>query len=79
MACCRPIICSNHAIEGINIENNKHVIVANTHDDYANKVVELLRDKHKMNSLIKFSRVFVEENFAVEVINEKYKAILNSI
>jgi glycosyltransferase involved in cell wall biosynthesis len=79
MAACRPVICSSHAIEGTLIEHDKHVMVADTNDDYVNYIVDLLKDDIKVKELVKNSKLFITNNFSNAILRKKYLAILNSI
>ena len=78
MASGRPVICSSHAIEGTLIEHDKHVMVADKKDDYANFIIDLLKDDVKAKELVKNSRLFIANNFSNTMLREKYLEILNS-
>jgi glycosyltransferase involved in cell wall biosynthesis len=79
MASYRPIVCSEHAIEGTSIENKKHVMIANNEEEYVNLILQLLNDKALANHIVEESISFINKYFSKDVLKVKYLKLLNSI
>ncbi len=63
MAYAKPIISTGIGAEGIAVTQGKDCLLADTPDDFASAVIEILLDTEKRNSLQKEARNFIENNF----------------
>ncbi len=62
MAMARPVVVSPKGLEGIDAEDNNHVLVAESEDEFADRVVELLSGRH--GHLGASARQFVVSRFS---------------
>jgi len=79
MAYAKPIVSTSIGAEGISITPAKNCLIANTPEDFANAIIEILSDKEKRNSLQQEARNFIEQNFENNTLVKKlvdfYKAL----
>ncbi len=78
MACGTPVIATSLAIQGIEAEANKHLLVADTVQDFANQVVRLLSDSALRAHLSECARDLIKTHYtwaqsisALEAVYEK--------
>ena len=58
-----PIVTTQTGIEGLDISNNKHVLIANTPHEFVSQINKILKNKDLYN--------LIREN-AYELVKEKY-------
>ncbi|MDR3199690.1 MAG: glycosyltransferase family 4 protein [Planctomycetaceae bacterium] len=58
-----PVLSTTIGAEGLNIENNKNIVLADTPALFADNCIELLRDSQKRTQLIQSGRKLVEEQY----------------
>lgn len=58
-----PVIGTKKAFEGINITNNKEVIIAETDEEFAEEVILLINDANKRNEIGKNGKHFIQKNY----------------
>lgn len=63
MACEVPVVATSCAVQGIDCEKDKHVLVADDPEEFAERVVELMNDPEKRNKITAA---------ALELIKDKY-------
>ena len=78
MAAGRPVVSTTLGAEGIGAVHGEQLILADTPNDFAREVVDLLRDPARADELARAGRRFVEEHFAWEVIGEHMEAALDA-
>ncbi len=66
-----PAVATSIAVEGLGITPGKHAIVANTAEEMARAVVDLLSDKKKQALLAKNGKEFVAKQYDWKSISEK--------
>lgn len=67
-----PIVATSISIDGLMLEDNKHILIADNSESFANSVVLLLEDKRKRNLLIDKSYDLIKKNYTWVKILEKY-------
>lgn len=72
------IVTTNLGIEGLNAQNDVHVLAAETAQEIANCVVDLATDGSLYRKLTHNSRKFVEENFDWSKISDKLNKVYMS-
>ncbi|GAB6676606.1 glycosyltransferase [Bacillus cereus] len=60
------IVSTSTGIEGTGLVNGRHVLVANTTNDFSNSLIQLLEDEELTEKLICDSQKYVSENFNFE-------------
>ncbi|MDR2116089.1 MAG: glycosyltransferase family 4 protein [Planctomycetaceae bacterium] len=58
-----PVLATTIGAEGLNVENNKNIVLADTPADFANNCIELLNNPEKCTQLIRSGRQLVEEQY----------------
>lgn len=79
MAAGKAIVATKEAVEGIKAENKKHLIIASSAEEFAGWVVKLLDDKNLRDKLGVSARKFVEENFAEEIVKNKWQKLYEEV
>lgn len=64
MAMGKPVVCTSHALEGICAEPGKDIVRADAPEEFAEAVIQLLKDKARRTEIGKRARSFVENNFS---------------
>jgi sugar transferase (PEP-CTERM/EpsH1 system associated) len=62
MACATPVIASPLATSALNVKDGREALIANSPDDWATKVLELINSPEKQVQIGKNGRSYVEEN-----------------
>jgi len=62
MACATPVIASQQAVSALGVEAGKDIVVADDSLDFANKVISLLDERERRESVGRAGRQFVERN-----------------
>ncbi len=73
MAMGMALVATTMACEGINLKDNESVLLAETADEFAEKIMRLFSDIELCNNLGKNARRIVEEQYAYEKIGLKLK------
>lgn len=79
MASGTPVVASKIAVEGLDIEHGKHVLVSNSAEDLAKFTIQLTDDKKLWNKLSINGKKFVTENFDWKEISKKLDMIYKEI
>lgn len=78
MAAGVPIVSTSKGCEGIAVENGRHVLVADSPDEFSNAVIRVLNDKGLAKKLATTARLLVEERYSWEkIIQPLEKALVN--
>ncbi len=73
----KAIVTTTVGCEGLDVENNRHLLVRDNPKDFANAVIELLRDKALRNRLGENGRRLVEEVYDWKVVFKGLDVVLN--
>ena len=76
MAMKTPCIVSSLTNNSIGAENNRSIIEANTPNEFAEAIFDLLNNETKANSIAKEAYTFVKENFSWEKQNEVFTELI---
>ena len=79
MALGKPIITTSEGARGVNVEHNKHVLIADTPDEFAKAMNILQSDENKRIQLGKEAHSFVIDNFGEEKISNRIFEFIQSI
>lgn len=72
MAMGKAIVASPLDIQGTQVEDGKHVLVAKTPEDFIKKIVFLIRDKEKREELGYNARKYVEKWHSIEAKGDRF-------
>jgi polysaccharide biosynthesis protein PslH len=76
MASGKPVVSTSLGSEGIPVKHGEDVLLADDPESFAAAVVELLKNRRKAERLTAAGRVFVEKNFAWNVIGARFERAL---
>jgi glycosyltransferase involved in cell wall biosynthesis len=79
MAMGKPIITTTEGARGVLVEHNKHVLIADSPEQFAQAMLELKTDENKRIQLGKAARSFVIDNFGEEKISNRIFEFIRSI
>jgi glycosyltransferase involved in cell wall biosynthesis len=68
MAMALPVVTTTVGAQGLNVESGRHLFVADNPDDFAGRVLELLKDRKKAAQIGAAARRFVEQKYGWEAI-----------
>jgi polysaccharide biosynthesis protein PslH len=74
MAQGKALVATGLGAEGIEVEHGRHLVIADTASDFAERVVDLLRDPGRRQALGAAARQRVEERYAWPVIGRRLVA-----
>lgn len=78
MACGIPVITTEFGNGGINAKHGKDLIISNNPSEFANEVIELLKNENKRLYLKQNARILVEKNFSWEAQIEKLEGLFKN-
>ncbi len=72
MACGKTVVATREAVEGINVKDKENILIANTPQEFVEKILLVLNNKDLNLKIAKNARKFIEENFSEKVIEKKW-------
>lgn len=79
MASGTPVVATTTAVEGLEVENGRHVMTSNTAEGMAQLAVELLNNEKERNSMAKNGKQFVKQQYDWSLISHKLDMIYQRI
>ena len=79
MACSTPVVASKIAVEGLNVENGKHVLISNDAAELANLTIKVLSDKQLWQKLSHNGKQFVQDHYDWQLISQKLDTIYQKV
>lgn len=79
MACATPVVASQIAVEGLDVENGKHVLTSNNAQELAELTVKVLTDQKLWHILSSNGKKFVQDHYDWQLISQKLDAIYQKI
>jgi glycosyltransferase involved in cell wall biosynthesis len=74
-----PVVSTEIGCKGLGLEDYKNVLIANTPQEFMEKIGQLLTDKELCNRLSRNGRVFVEKEYSFNIIGEKLSSLYEQI
>jgi len=62
-----PLVSTSIGCEGISVENNKHILIADSPAEFAQAVLRLLRDRQFATQLANQGRQLIEEQYDYQI------------
>ena len=72
-----PVITTSIGAEGMNLEDNKHALIADSPDTFINQIVRLYNDRELWQKLSAAGRAHVENNWGKTPVIKKFKKIFD--
>jgi glycosyltransferase involved in cell wall biosynthesis len=79
LAAVRPIVTTTIGCEGLDAIDGVHVLVADDSDSFAERTVELLRDRDLNRRIATQGRAFVEQSYDWRALGAKYAQLLTGV
>lgn len=79
MAMGKPVVATSLSMDGINAKDGVEYIMANTADEFVEKIVFLLSDEGKACSMGQSARSFIVNNHSIEVVAKRFEMIVNRL
>lgn len=74
MGHCKPIVSTSIGCEGINVQNKKQIMLADTPSNFVEAIVQLIQQPKLATQIANNSLTFVKENFSNQQLAEKLLA-----
>lgn len=75
MAMGKPVVSTSIGAEGLDVENGRNIVIADTPGEFANEVLALLDDERRLNSLSAEGLRLVMSKYDWDVLAEKQDAV----
>ena len=79
MASGLPVISSQTGVEGLNLENNKHVLIANTPEEFVKQTIRILNDEKLYETIRKNSYELAVKEYSWKYIAKKLEIVYKQI
>lgn len=79
MAAGTPVVCTSKAAEGLSTVDGEHLLIADTPDAFADRVVALLADAQLRARLAAAARALVEAEYDWRVLGPRFVALVESL
>lgn len=79
MASGLPVISSQTGVEGLNLENNKHVLIANTPEEFVTQTLRILNDENLYETIRKRSYDLAVKEYSWKYIANKLEIVYKQI
>ena len=79
LACAKPIVTTSIGVQGLEFENGKNIIVADDPKDFANNVIDLLKNPVKRKELSENARKLFCEHYHLTSVKSKIQDIYSSL
>jgi glycosyltransferase involved in cell wall biosynthesis len=73
-----PVVTTSIVNKGVEAKNNEEIMVADRPEDFANKVIVLLKNKKQRKKLSANGKKFLKKNYSWDKINRQLDEIINS-
>jgi len=74
-----PVVSTIVGAEGLDLENGKHILLADTIAEFVDRVSDLLENDELSKRMSLFARKFVEENYSYNIIGKKMATVYNGM
>ncbi len=75
----QPIITTSIGKEGLNVEDKKHLLIADTKDEFVKKTSEFFDGKFETNKIIENGKEFIKSHFTWEIISAKFECVYKEL
>jgi len=79
LAAVRPVVTTTIGCEGLDVIDGVHVLVADDTDSFAERTVQLLRDRDLNRRIATQGRAFVEQRYDWRALGAKYAQLLTGV
>lgn len=79
MAAGVPVVSTSMGAEGLNSENNKHLLIADTPNDFSMAVERILVDENLALHLKKNARVLMEKSYSWKILGKEFLKLVENV
>jgi polysaccharide biosynthesis protein PslH len=79
MALNTPVVSTSKGAEGLEVENGKHLLLADTPEDFSNAIIQLIDDKALRATISNQANCLIKEKYDIDRIIKKYLQIIDRI
>jgi polysaccharide biosynthesis protein PslH len=79
LAAGKAIVASPLAAQGLNIIDGQHILLAETDQQFSNRIIELLNDPGKRGALADFAKAWARENLRWDRVRSQYEAVYRQL
>nr|WP_060788339.1 glycosyltransferase [Geobacillus zalihae] len=73
-----PVVTTTIGAEGMNLENGRHVLIADDKYNFAEHIVKLYYDSNLWNTLVENSKKHIQVNYSSEAVMKKLKNLFDN-
>ncbi|MCB0360258.1 MAG: glycosyltransferase, partial [Bdellovibrionales bacterium] len=74
-----PVVATAIGAEGLDVADGEHLLLADTHDSFADAVIQLLVDENRAAALSKRARELVEQSYSYDVVGERLNELYRQL
>ncbi len=78
MALQTPVVSTHKGAEGLDIQDNLHILIADTPEDFAGNIIRLLDDVNMRNKLVNHAYQLVQEKYEWSVVMPRLINLIES-
>ncbi len=78
-ACNIPVVSTTLGAEGLNVTNNKDILIADDPQDFANNIINLISNKEKAIFIANNCRRIIEKKYCLNTLRKQAKNIIESL
>ena len=78
-ACKIPMVSTALGVEGLSVEHEKHILIADTPESFANAIINLLTNPELCEKLSESCYELIEERYSIDAAVKEAKKILNML
>jgi glycosyltransferase involved in cell wall biosynthesis len=79
MACRTPVVSTHLGAEGLDVEHEKHILLADTPKDFANAIIRLLSDKMLNERIRDEAFLLVRQRYDLSVAQQQVEKVLQKL
>lgn len=74
-----PVVATREAMEGLDFVNGREAILASSDDEFAERIIDLVRDSSKLKRMSNWAHSYSESHFSMQVLDEALTSVLRKL
>jgi glycosyltransferase involved in cell wall biosynthesis len=79
MALGTPVVSTTKGAEGLEVSNGRHLLIGDTSQEFADRVIRLIKDQQLRMDIVNRARQFVQEKYDWAVIMPRFESLVERI
>ncbi|HKI79602.1 MAG TPA: glycosyltransferase family 4 protein [Ignavibacteriaceae bacterium] len=75
----QPIVTTSIGKEGLNLEDKKHLLVADSKEEFISKITDYFEGRYDIEKIKAAGRNYIRKNFTWEIISEQFEEIYKNL